>query len=81
MITLIGGVIAMVFVLVTRLPASAPLPRLPDSLVLPAGAQAQAVTFGPGWTGVVTTDGRFLLFRESGGGPVQEVRLNLPAGG
>jgi hypothetical protein len=81
MITLIGGVIAMVFVLVTRLPGAATLPRLPDTLVLPAGAVAQTVTFGPGWIGLVTTDGRFLLFRDAGGAPVQELRLNLPAGG
>lgn len=81
MITLIGGVIAMVFVLVTRLPGTATLPHLPTSLALPAGAKAQAITFGPGWIGVVTADGRFLLFRDTGGAPVQEVPLNLPAGG
>ena len=34
MITLIGGVIAMVFVLVTRLPGAATLPHLPDNLAL-----------------------------------------------
>ena len=79
MITLIGGVIAMVFVLVTRLPGAATLPHLPDNLALPAGVQAQTVTFGPGWVGVVSTDGRFLLFRDTGGAPVQEVPLNLPA--
>lgn len=71
----------MVFILVTRLPGTAALPQLPASLALPSGAKAQAVTFGPGWIGVVTADSRFLLFRDSGGAPVQEVPLNLPAGG
>ena len=80
-VTLILGVIAMVFVLVTRLPGAATLPRLPDNLTLPAGAAVESMTFGKGWIGVVTTDGRFLLFAATGGAPLQEVRLTLPDGG
>lgn len=78
MITLIGGVIAMVALLVTHLPGPAPLPVLPGSITLDHGAKVQSLTFGKGWIGVVTDDGRFLLFRDSGGAPVKEVPLNLP---
>ena len=68
MITMIGGVIAMVGLLVTRLPdGRAALPTVPPELALPAGAVAQAVTFGAGWTAIVTTDNRILIFGADGG--------------
>ncbi len=71
-LTMIIGVITVVAVLVTRIPqvfggASA---RLPDNLALPEGSTPQAVTFGEGWIGVVTSDsaGRqsFLVFAPDG---------------
>ena len=48
---------------------------------MPAGAMAQAVTFGQGWTAVVTTDDRILVFAQDGR-LRQEVRLDPegPAG-
>ncbi|MFZ1467346.1 MAG: DUF6476 family protein [Paracoccaceae bacterium] len=67
MMTMIGGVITVVWLLVTRMPhsVSAP-PRLPDDLVLPTGTTASAVTFGQGWFAVVTTDQRILIYAADG---------------
>ena len=67
MITMIVGVIAVVGLLVTRLPgAGAAGPVVPPELVLPAGTTAQAVTFGRGWTAVVTSDDHILIFGSDG---------------
>lgn len=67
MITMIGGVITVVGLLVTRLPmAGATAPTVPTELALPAGTTAQAVTFGAGWTAIVTTDNRILIFGADG---------------
>ncbi len=67
MITMIGGVITVVGLLVTRLPtAGAQAPTVPAKLELPVGTVAQAVTFGTGWTAVVTTDNRILIFGNDG---------------
>ena len=67
-LTMIGGVITVVGLLVTRMPQafSAVGPSLPDGFALPDGARAQAVTFGTGWIAVVTTDDRILLFGRDG---------------
>ncbi len=67
MITMIGGVITVVGLLVTRMPnASAPAPSLPATLQMPADTTAQAITMGTGWIGVVTTDNRILIFTPQG---------------
>jgi hypothetical protein len=67
MLTMIGGVITVVALLVTRMPAAlSGGPDLPDGLALPAGAEPQAVTFGQGWIAVVTTDDRILIFGRDG---------------
>ncbi|MGA0541457.1 DUF6476 family protein [Neotabrizicola sp. VNH66] len=66
MLTMIGGVIAMVWLLVTRLPAADRAPEVPATLALPAGETAAAVTFGKGWTAVVTESGRILVFGTDG---------------
>jgi Flp pilus assembly protein protease CpaA len=67
-LTMIGGVITVVGLLVTRMPQafSAVGPGLPDGFTLPDGARAQAVTFGTGWIAVVTTDDRILIFGRDG---------------
>lgn len=58
-LSMIGGVITIVALLVTRMPAAMaprPLPALPDlpaAIALPAGARAEAVTFGRDWIAVV----------------------------
>lgn len=68
MVVMIGGVITVVWLLVTRLPggeASLP-PVLPASMTLPAGARALAVTFGAGWVAVVTDQNHILIFDDAG---------------
>lgn len=74
-LTMIVGVITVVAVIVTRMPqafggAAALTGALPDAIVLPQGAQAQAATFGPGWVAVVVrgADGadRILVYTPDG---------------
>lgn len=67
MITMILGVITVVFVLVTRMPdGRAQMPALPAQISLPSGAQAQAITYGPGWIAVVSQDSRLFIFDTNG---------------
>lgn len=67
MVTMIVGVITVVWLLVTRMPdGTAILPSLPQNLSLPQGTTAEAVTFGKGWVAVVTTDQRILVFGSDG---------------
>ena len=77
MITMIGGVITIVGLLVTRMPDGR-IPALPAALALPAGTEAMAITQGPGWIGVVTKDSRLLIFSPAGE-MVQEIVVTLPA--
>lgn len=66
---MIVAVITIVGVLVTRAPqvfGDAAAPTLPASLTLPAGTKAAAVTQGRGWTLIVTTDDRVLVFDRNG---------------
>lgn len=67
-LTMIGGVITVVALIVTRMPQAfvAPAPTVPETLALPDGAEAQAVTFGTGWVAVVTKDNRILIFGQDG---------------
>ncbi|MGL6208422.1 MAG: DUF6476 family protein [Paracoccaceae bacterium] len=77
-LTMIGGVITVVAVIVTRMPqAMSRGPVLPAELALPKGATALAVTAGRGWFAVVTTDDRILIFGRDGG-LRQEIHV-LPA--
>lgn len=80
-LTMIGGVITVVALLVTRMPQSftASAPKVPAELSLPDGARPAAVTFGTGWTAVVTTDERILVF-DSNGVLLQEVIIQPPPG-
>lgn len=73
-LTMIGGVITVVAVIVTRMPHGfAAGPQLPATLVLPAGTKAAAVTAGTGWFAVVTTDDRILIFGTEG-----DLRQEIP---
>lgn len=74
-VTLIVGVIVTVAAVVTRMPGRAPAVSLPDQVKLPAGTNATAVTFGPGWYAVVTGDGRILIFDRATGGLKQSVEV------
>ena len=68
MVVMIGGVITVVWLLVTRMPGAGGTlpPVLPASLTLPEGASALAVTFGPGWVAVVTDQDHVLIFDRAG---------------
>ncbi|MBP9181586.1 MAG: hypothetical protein KBF78_00530 [Fuscovulum sp.] len=66
-LTMIGGVITVVGLLVTRMPRAFPAtPELPAQIALPAGATARAITFGEGWIAVVTDGDRILIFAPDG---------------
>lgn len=72
---MILGLLAIVWLLVTRLGAPAPLPALPESVTLPEGATPAAVTFARDWLVVVTDTGSVLLYDRAGGAPVSVTRL------
>ena len=73
---MILGLVTIVGLLVTRLGAVAPLPVLPDSVVLPQGAEVAAVTYARDWLVVVTGAGEILLYRPEGGAPVSRVTVD-----
>ena len=66
MVTMIVGVITVVWLLVTRMPDGNAAPALPEGLSLPDGLVAEAVTFGKGWIAVVTTDQQILILSPDG---------------
>ena len=72
---MILGLVTIVGLLVTRLGAVAPLPVLPDSVVLPQGAEVAAVTFARDWLVVVTTADEVLFYAPEGGAPARRVTL------
>lgn len=64
---MIGGVITVVGLLVTRMPQTfGGLPEVPERLEMPEGAKARAVTFAGDMIAVVTEDGRILIFNAEG---------------
>ena len=73
-VTMIAGFIVLIAVVVMRFRAPAALP-LPTELALPAGTQASAITRGPDWLGVVTTDGRILIYSPDGAILRQEIAV------
>lgn len=74
MVTMIVGVITVVWLLVTRMPdgnaapvpPAALIPVLPANITLPDGLVAEAVTAGKGWFAVVTTDQQILIIGADG---------------
>ena len=75
--TMIVGVLTIVVLLVIRLQAP-PAPRLPETIALPDGMTAEAVTFGQGWVGIVTTDGEFLILDQDTGAITDRVAITRP---
>lgn len=73
MVVMIAGLLTIVWLLVTRLGTPAPLPALPETVILPDGARPAAVTFARDWFVVVTEDGEILLYPRAGGAPVQRL--------
>ncbi|MCW1933977.1 DUF6476 family protein [Pararhodobacter zhoushanensis] len=67
---MIVGLVTITGLLVTRLSTPAPLPVLPETISLPDGATAAAVTFARDWLVVVTEGGEVLLYGAQGGAPV-----------
>ncbi len=70
LMVMIGGIVVITWLLVTRLGQKPVLPALPSSIVLPEGARPQAVTFAREFVVVVTEDGEILLYARTGGPPV-----------
>lgn len=79
---MIMGVITVVSLLVTRMPAAmqASLP-MPDQVVLPSGTIAQAFTQGATWYAVVSTDNRILIYSRASGALMQEIAIITAATG
>jgi hypothetical protein len=75
-LTMIGGVITVVAVIVTRMPqAIQPLPRMPEAITLPGGTRATAFTQGADWYAVATADDRILIFDRASGALIQTVAI------
>lgn len=75
--TMILGLITIIWLFVTRFPKNlGQAPRLPDRIALPTGARAEAVTFGHGWTAVVTDAGDILIFDSASGRLTQSVHVD-----
>ncbi len=80
-LTMIFGVIAIVGLIVTRMPKPGEaLPRMPDAIVLPDGARATAFTQGRDWYAVVTGDDTILIFDRATGALRQSVVIAPPGG-
>lgn len=75
-LTMIVGVITVVFLLVTRMPrAFARLPPMPEAISLPDGTRAAAFTQGMDWYAVVTADDQILIFDRETGALKQTVKV------
>ena len=75
-LTMIVGVITIVWVIVTRMPqAMQRAPALPDSITLPDGTHATAFTQGTDWFAVVTAQDQILIFDRATGALRQTVTL------
>ena len=75
-LTMIVGVITIVWVIVTRMPqAMQRSPALPDSIALPDGTRATAFTQGSDWYAVVTAQDQILIFDRATGALRQTVTL------
>ena len=74
-VTMIVGFIVLIAVVVMRFNAAGTVP-LPDAIALPAGVSATAITRGADWLGVVTDDGRILIYDLDGTTLRQEIGLD-----
>ncbi len=74
--TMILGLLAIIAIFVTRLPAATPAaPALPEGIALPAGTRAEAVTMGRGWIAVVTEADEILILDAKTGAERQRVKI------
>lgn len=70
---MIAGVLAVIVLLVIRL--QTPPVTWPEEIRLPDGARPLAVTRGPDWWAVVTTDERIFIL-DSNGTPRREISID-----
>jgi hypothetical protein len=64
-VTMIVGLVVLITLVVMRFNAPATV-AMPETITLPEGVSARAVTRGPDWIGVVTDDDRFLVYAPDG---------------
>ncbi|MEK0162864.1 MULTISPECIES: DUF6476 family protein [unclassified Phaeobacter] len=72
-VIMICGFLVVLTLLVIRLSASGP--KLPETVTLPAGISARAVTFGDGWIAVVTDGDEILILNNLSGAIEQRVAI------
>jgi hypothetical protein len=72
--SMVLGVITVVGVVVTRFPKPS-TPPVPETLVLPEGESAQAITQGPDWIGIVSDANRIYIFDRTTGNLRQTVEI------
>ncbi len=74
---MIAGLITIIALIVIRFPTViVQRPSLPESITLPEGAKATAVTFGQGWVAVVTAADEILIFDARTGAQIQAIPIN-----
>lgn len=74
-VVMIGGLVVVVGLLVTRFYSAGP--EMPDSITLPDGSEATAFTRGDGWYAVVTADNQILIFDAITGQLKQTIDVTL----
>ena len=72
---MIGGVVLIIAVLVIRLNDKPTM--LPETVVLPAGVEAKAVTMGETWYAIVTQGDEILIFERLSGKLHQRVLIDI----
>lgn len=73
-VVMIGGLVVVVGLLVTRFYSSGP--EMPESIELPDGTKATAFTRGDTWYAVVTADNQILIFDAMTGQLKQTIDIN-----
>jgi hypothetical protein len=73
-VTMIGGVLTIVALLVMRLGGSERV-TFPDQIELPDGSTATAFTQGQGWYAVVTGENEVLIYSSTSGALVQRIPI------
>jgi len=71
---MVVGLIVLIGLFVMRFPGATP--GFPAEIALPKGAMASAITRGPDWLLVVTTDGRALVYSPDGQTLRQEIAFS-----
>jgi len=70
---MIGGVVLIIALLVIRLNEKPSV--LPESVVLPEGVEAKAVTMGENWYAIVTQNDEIMIFDRLSGALRQRVQI------